>query len=97
MYSIFFYETSQGVHTPIRLVTCYLAVILKMSLVHAKVDKVVLRGIKAFASIAAGSGYRLHSRLAAEDPRIVMDAIAANPDTSRKAKDAARAALEKLS
>ena len=67
-----------------------------MMRVHAKVDKVVIRGAKAIASMTAASR-ECAEELVAKGARAVLEAIAVDPDTSAKAQAAVWDALVKLS
>ena len=63
--------------------------------VHAKVDKVVRRGAKAIASMAAGGRDRIEE-LVAQGARAVLEAIETDPDISAKTHNAVRLALAAL-
>ena len=73
-----------------------LAVVVKMLHAHAKVDKVVRRGAKMLAIMAAGSR-ECAEVLVAQGARAVLEVIEADPDLSAKSQTAVREALEKLS
>ena len=66
-----------------------------MMRVHAKVDKVVIRGAKAIARMAAG-GRECAEELVVKGARAVLEAIAVDPDISAKAQAAVWDALVKL-
>ena len=79
---------------------CFIAMLIAvvgMLQAHATVGKVVRRGAKAIASMAAGGGRDRIEELVAQGARAVQEAIAADPDLSAKAHTAVREALEKLS
>ena len=62
---------------------------------HAKVDKVVIRGAKAIANMAAASRECVEE-LVAKGARAVLEAIAVDPDTSVKAQASVWDALVSL-
>ena len=63
--------------------------------VHAKVDKVVRRGAKAIASMAAGGRDRIEVPVA-QGARAVLEVIEADPDIPVKTHTAVRLALAAL-
>jgi hypothetical protein len=63
--------------------------------VHAKVDKVVRRGVKAITKIAAG-GRDCIEVLVAQGARAVLEVIEADPDIPVKTHNAVRVALAVL-
>ena len=70
--------------------------IVKVLRAHAKVDKVVRRGAKTITSIASGRSESAEV-LVARGAGAVLEAIAADPELSVKARTAVLSALDLLS
>ena len=68
---------------------------MKMLQAHATVNKVVRRGAKAIATLAAGNR-DCAEVLVAQGVRAVLEAIAADPGISAKAHTAVQEALAEL-